>query len=63
MATPTKFAIWLDEDELGTIEFALEEIIMSECCEGHQESAVELYEYVQMVYARMENEVRFHGEP
>jgi hypothetical protein len=65
--TDTTTAVFLTLDQLETITFALENVVLSECCEEHQESAVSMYEPVQIAAARLQNElddeVRRNGEP
>ena len=67
MRTEPRASVFLTSDDIGTLEFALEEIIKSECCEDHQVSAAKLYEQLQIADARLdqivEDEVRRNGEP
>jgi len=63
----TDICVWLNLDQLETLEYALENMVMSECCLGHQESAASIYETIQLAAARLQqrtdDEVRRNGEP
>lgn len=66
MATEHSTSVFLTSDDIGTLEFALEELIKSGCCEDHQESANKIYQQLQIADIRLDeviqDHVRKHGE-